>query len=1242
MATKLGTLTLDLVARIGSFTQGMRQASTTAEREMGRVQNSVVTVDGLIKKLAVTAGAVFSVGQISNYADSYTGIVNKLKLVTKTQGELTQAMNSTYQIAQSTSSDWESVITVYTKFQKISEKLGLSQEDVARITETVTKAVAMSGANAEEAQRALNQFGQALNTGALKGQDLNSILSQTPGLTDAISEGMGVASGSLKELGAAGQLTNEMVITSLQKVASSVDRKYAETATLISSSFDLVKNSAKKMIGEFDAANGISEKFVAGMKGVADNLGTITQFMVVGAAFMAGTYIPMVVKGTYATISDTVSKVANITASRAKAVADLDVAKSNLAATAAMVRAMGVTNAQTATMMANARAAYQQAAAAKAVAFSGAGLSSVLLGPVGVGVALASVAAGYLLMKDGADESTKSLRENNETVEDAIKKYNELDEVKRRAQLVSEKDRLQDLGKEYDDITAKLITATYSFSRHNDMTSEQSQQVNALIAEYKKSGDIDEFSAKINSLSFINQTSKDRFNTLGGAVKSAGDEFKNQKSTVEQMAPALKGTADQAKQSAVEVSGLSEELKKLFDQANQNLKNSQVTTALASRGYSDDMISLAQKYLAVEGAIVKNEQGKKVLRDDVQKKFNEEWIALQKQKSAIDARNDADKERTKELEKHARLIKASTIDAVISSGEGNYNSVNLGQKGGYRASTRNLTEMTVAQVLAAQKAKDFNAAGKYQTINSTLQGAIDAGVVSSAEKFSAEVQERIFKQYLVALKRPEIKGFITGNTGASLNDALLGSAKEFASVANPSTGTGKSYYDGKGNNKASISAEKMTESLLAQQKVYRENIALGMTSEQAWLKSFNSSATVVKAEEVDRDKFLEDMINRKNEQTQKQKEIQVEYYSDWQKLEVNNQEKIKRIEENFANDTTERDRLLGLQAKAYETDVGNWFKAQDEKVAAEREANKQILAERYNLINASLAMSDQIKNLSSGAEDINARASMSPQAYAEWSLSNNRSNAQADLKNQRVGVEQDIMTSDLYSNDDDRYGALVEAHQAYRDGLAAIDVAYDQQVKDLAQQQHLDQLGLWGGLLSQGQNTFSQLTQSLKDAGGEQSGVYKTMFAMQQAMSIASAIVSTEEAATKALTMGPVLGIPMSSIIRGMGYANVGIIASQAISGMAHDGIDNIPKEGTWLLDKGERVVDSRTNGDLKDYLAKGGGSGGNVTINQSINIASDGTATTQNDSKQLGALIINTVLAVIRKEQRQGGLLSK
>ena len=66
----------------------------------------------------------------------------------------------------------------------------------------------------------------------------------------------------------------------------------------------------------------------------------------------------------------------------------------------------------------------------------------------------------------------------------------------------------------------------------------------------------------------------------------------------------------------------------------------------------------------------------------------------------------------------------------------------------------------------------------------------------------------------------------------------------------------------------------------------------------------------------------------------------------------------------------------------------------------------------------------------------------------------------------------------------------------------------------------------------------------------------------------------------------------MGSFVTGMGLA-----------GMAHDGIGYVPKEGTWLLDKGERVVDSRTNADLKAFLKNAGGGGvsvslGGITIN--------------------------------------------
>ena len=138
------------------------------------------------------------------------------------------------------------------------------------------------------------------------------------------------------------------------------------------------------------------------------------------------------------------------------------------------------------------------------------------------------------------------------------------------------------------------------------------------------------------------------------------------------------------KEQAAGVGELSEEIKKLLKASGQNIKDSAITSALANRGYNDTMIELAKKYLNVEGAIVKNEQGRLSLRADLQKMFTTEYNEVMKAKNATDARNEAEKKITQEKEKQAKLTKASTIDAVISSGEGNYNSVNLGQKGGIR------------------------------------------------------------------------------------------------------------------------------------------------------------------------------------------------------------------------------------------------------------------------------------------------------------------------------------------------------------------------------------------------------------------------------------------------------------------------------------------------------------------------------------------------------------------------------
>ena len=257
------------------------------------------------------------------------------------------------------------------------------------------------------------------------------------------------------------------------------------------------------------------------------------------------------------------------------------------------------------------------------------------------------------------------------------------------------------------------------------------------------------------------------------------------------------------------------------------------------------------------------------------------------------------------------------------------------------------------------------------------------------------------------------------------------------------------------------------------------------------------------------------------------------------------------------------------------------LKALDEQHAIE------LRKTQWHALEMRQTLEDSITGLSGGADDIFAKSTMTPQEYSQWALESDRSKAQVSLNNQRVGVERDIMTSDAYSTDDERYDALLKAHQEYRDGLYAIDLQYDQSVKDLAQNQFESQMGIWQDLLTRTGTIFSQVAEMVKNTAGESSAAYKAMFLVNQGISIAQALINTEVAATKAMAEGGfIAGIPMSTAIRALGYASVGLIAGQTIAGMAHDGIDNIPKEGTWLLDGGERVLNPQQNKDLTNYLA--------------------------------------------------------
>ena len=1190
MATKLGTLTLDLVAKIGQFVEPMNQAERKARDASEGIADSFNTASLAAKAFgAVVAGA--SVAGVTAFVNQTINAGNEVQKFS----QLANASMAQFQYyAKGAETAGISMESFADKMKDMQDRIGdFQQTGGGPLADFFENIAPLVGVTIEQFQRlsgpeALQLFYDSLEKVGATQNDMKfymeSIISDSSLLIPLLKNG----GEGFKKWGDAAQNAGAIMSDSMveQLVLAKENLKMLDLqwqgfqATLVNNAIPVIQS-------------------------VADNFDTMKSVAMVLGAYWAGTYIPVIIKGTQAIVADTAGKVTNTLASRAKTIADYEVAKSNLAATAAMVRAMGVTNAQTAAMMANARAAYQQAAASRAAAVAGTGALGLLGGPVGIGVTLAAVAAGYLLMRDSTDESTKSLRENNESVDDAIKKYKELDEVRRRSQLVSERDKLRDLGQEYEDVNSKLITATYSFSRHNDMTSEQSKQVNALIAEYKKTGDIDQFSGKINALNFISQTSKDRFNTLGGSVKDAGNEFKNQKSFVDQMAPAVKGVGDQAKQTAGEVAGLSEEIKKLLSTNKEAMLKNTSLNAMIGAGADPKLAEYLYEARKAQGILGTSKMLSEDVRKSVLARYNSE-IGL----------NKTLEERAKIEERNKKLVEAQgnamKVNALVAANAAKANYAALESAKGLPKGLLSAVNMTESPNSNTARSS-AGARGAFQFMPKTAERFnVDVNSVNSSAKGAAEYLDKLLKMFEGNLENA-LRAYNWGE-GNMQNYLKYGSGMKNGQ---------KGYF-------ADRPLPKETREYSGKVMGY-----MGGSSGVSFTEGYSFDDWLKEQEQfaIEREKLEKEVVETK-------KAIQVSYYNEWQNLEYDNQERIKEIEKAFATDPTERDRLLGLQQKAYEDDVANWIKAQDDRVKAENEANQQIILARQN---AFAMMNGPLGDMVQTGVEASARASMNPEEYQRWQMNNEQQDGYSQLGDSLSSARSGIENNE-YLSETEKYQQLNDAYRVYLDSKKALTEEYAQQEAEYAQYQHDNQLSMYGSLLSQAGTVWGDMTQMVKDAAGEGSAAYKAMFLAQQAIAIGQAIINTELGATKALAEGGmIMGMPAATMVRAMGYASVGLIAAQTIQGMAHDGIDNIPKEGTWLLDKGERVVDSRTNADLKSYLANGGGSGGgDVKISQSITFADGGAKVDTEGQKEIAQSLNNMMDAWARRESRQGGVLHK
>ncbi len=482
MAGALGTLNIDLTLNTASFTNAINRSQHQTERFNQSVRVSLQSITVQQERMAsqtaksamsfanfakVVTGAL-SINQVINYADSWTDLQNRMKLVTNSTEALNKATNDVYTIAQKTYQSLDATAQVYQRFSDNAERLGINQLKVAELTETVSKAVSLSGTSAAAAATGLTQFGQALAAGQLRGQDLNSVIEQISGLAQAIAEGMGISMGELKQRAQDGETSIDKIIESLERVKASVDQKFATSVTTVSQSFTNLQSAMTKFVGEANQSTGATQLLNTGLSVLSNNF---SEVMKVVEALAVTAIVIKITKWTQATYAQTTATKLKVQqdliaakATQAKMTAELELARVEMCSLQAQLQ-LAQTEAQRSSIRmrmkaqssiivsatnAETLATQRLNAAQRASSTLGRGFGGVLAflgGPLGIATGLLTAGAmAYYEWQQQAEQSRQKALEYAESLDVATESLNKLSDAERQASI----------GKLFDSFDAQI------------------------------------------------------------------------------------------------------------------------------------------------------------------------------------------------------------------------------------------------------------------------------------------------------------------------------------------------------------------------------------------------------------------------------------------------------------------------------------------------------------------------------------------------------------------------------------------------------------------------------------------------------------------------------------------------------------------------------------------------------------------------------------------------------------------
>lgn len=215
-----------------------------AERGAKKVKSVWSRLGGVIK----SATAAFSVKQVIELADSMTTTRARLDLMNDGLQTTAELQDMIMESANRSRASYQTTADAVAKMGVMAGDAFSSNEELIMFSELINKQFAIAGTSAAGIDAAMLQLTQAMSSGVLRGEELNSIFEQAPTIIQTIADYLGVPIGKIREMAAEGQITSEIVKNAMLASADEINARFDSMPMTFAQAWTIAKNAILEVL----------------------------------------------------------------------------------------------------------------------------------------------------------------------------------------------------------------------------------------------------------------------------------------------------------------------------------------------------------------------------------------------------------------------------------------------------------------------------------------------------------------------------------------------------------------------------------------------------------------------------------------------------------------------------------------------------------------------------------------------------------------------------------------------------------------------------------------------------------------------------------------------------------------------------------------------------------------------------------------------------------------------------------